>query len=180
MFRLIGAKWCSLVVVLLVPVSLGQLARAIRPLARTAVRHWIFLGSALRLFILAIILKAVVDVRQGLSERSTLPAWGWIWATVALCIGVHLIALVGGLWSSRLLGFDRAARIAIAFAGSQKTLPVSLYLFGAFFQESYPVAIVPIVVYHVAQLIVDTLIAEALIRHPIGSKREISEMDDPA
>lgn len=166
----------SLLLVLLVPVGLGQLSRAVDPLARAALRQKTFLAAVSRLSILSIILKAVVDASQPLSERSARLAWGWIGASIALCIGIHLIALVGGLWSSRLLRFDRAAQIAVAFAGSQKTLPVSLYLFDVYFQESYPLAIVPMIVYHVGQLIVDTLIADALAGHRSspGKRRGVS------
>jgi sodium/bile acid cotransporter 7 len=174
-----GGMMRSLVLVLLVPVGLGQISRAVRPLARTALRHKALLDAVLRLFILAIIFKAAVDVSHRLSERSTLVAWSGIWTAAALCVGVHLIALAGGLWSSRLLRFDRAAQIAVAFAGSQKTLPISLYLFDVYFQESYPLAIIPMVVYHVGQLIVDTVIADAWAKQasgckPAGERRGVS------
>jgi sodium/bile acid cotransporter 7 len=165
-----GGMMRSLVFVLIVPVALGQLSRAVRPMARTAMRYQALLATVSRLFILSIILKAVVDVRQPLSERSALLPWSSIGVAAALCIGVHLLALAGGLWSSRLLGFDRAAQIAVAFAGSQKTLPVALYLFDVYFQASYPLAILPMVIYHVGQLIVDTLIAEGLARHWIATR----------
>jgi solute carrier family 10 (sodium/bile acid cotransporter), member 7 len=164
----------SLVLVLIVPVGLGQLSRVVRPLARTAARHKVLLGGVARLFIFSIILKAAVEVSERLSQESTPPAIGWISAAAALCVGTHLAALTAGLWSSRLLHFDRAGQIAVAFAGSQKTLPVSLYLFDLYFKESYPLAVVPMVVYHVGQLVVDTLIADVLARHPSGSRVEKS------
>ena len=110
------------------------------------------------------ILKAVVDVSDRLSERSVPLPLPWISAAAVLCVGVHLTALGGGLWSSRLLHFDRAGQIAVAFACSQKTLPVSLYLFDIYFKENYPLAMVPIVSYHVGQLVVDTLIADLLVK----------------
>jgi len=155
----------SLVVVLIVPVGFGQLSRAVGPLARTATRHKALLGAVSRLLIFSIILKAAVDVRERLSERSAPLDLGSISAAAALCVAVHLTALVGGLWGSRLLKFDRASQVAVAFACSQKTLPVSLYLFEVYFKESYPLAVVPIVVYPVAQLIVDTLIADVLKKY---------------
>jgi hypothetical protein len=41
-----------------------------------------------------------------------------------------------------------------------------LYLFDSYFKESYPLSLVPMVVYHVSQLIVDTLVADLLTRQP--------------
>jgi sodium/bile acid cotransporter 7 len=159
----------SLVLVLVVPVALGQLSRAFGPLVRTAAHHKRLLGIVSRLLIFSMILKAVIDVSDRLSERSAPLAMQWISVTAVLCVGVHLAALGGGLWSSRLLNFDRAGQIAVAFACSQKTLPVSLYLFDVYFKEAYPLAVVPLVSYHVGQLIVDTLIADLLIKHQARS-----------
>jgi sodium/bile acid cotransporter 7 len=162
----------SLVLVLLVPVGLGQLSRTLQPLARTADRHKFLLGVLSRLFIFSILLKAAVDVSDRLSERPVPLAVGSLAAAAALCGGVHLAALAVGLWSSRLLNCDRANQIAVAFAGSQKTLPVSLYLFDVYFKESYPLAVVPMLAYHVGQLAVDTLIADVLANH-LGARRSM-------
>jgi sodium/bile acid cotransporter 7 len=82
-----------------------------------------------------------------------------------VCLAIHLLGLYGGLWSGRAIGFARPSRIAIAFGGSQKTLPVSLILFDAYFQD-YPLAVIPIVFYHFGQLIADTFIAERLAGYP--------------
>lgn len=162
----VSSMMYSLASVLVVPVGLGQLSRALGPLARTADQHQAVISTVARLFIFSIILKATVDVSDRLSQASVPLSPGWIVAATALCVGAHVIALVSGFWSSRLLHFDRADQIAVAFSGSQKTLPVSLYLFDAYFKEAHPLSLVPIVVYHVSQLIVDTLIADLLTRSP--------------
>jgi sodium/bile acid cotransporter 7 len=82
-----------------------------------------------------------------------------------VCVGTHLTALAVGLWSSKGLGFDRPNQIAVAFACSQKTLPVAIYLFDAHYQST-PLAVVPLVLYHVGQLTVDTFIAERFVDKP--------------
>jgi sodium/bile acid cotransporter 7 len=87
---------------------------------------------------------------------------GTLLLAAALCLGIHLTALLSGLGSSRALHFDRSSQIAVAFACSQKTLPVALYLFDRYFKEAHPLAIVPLVCYHVGQLVVDTFLAEWL------------------
>jgi sodium/bile acid cotransporter 7 len=154
----------ELLVVLVAPVALGQLVRASPPLARLADRGRIVLGVLSRLLIFSIILKAAADVSARLAARAELPSPALLLATAGLCAGLHLTALFAGLWGGRLLGFDRPSRIAVAFAGSQKTLPVALLLFETYFKDTNPLAVVPIVFYPVGQLVLDTFIAEQIAR----------------
>ena len=72
---------------------------------------------------------------------------------IAGVAAVHLSALWLGLRSSRALGFTEPDSIAVAFAGSQKTLMVGAYVALAV----GPLAILPMVVYHAVQLFADTL-----------------------
>jgi sodium/bile acid cotransporter 7 len=156
-----GPMMGKLLLVLVLPVGLGQLLRAAGPLARVADQHRFTLSVVARLLTVTIMLKAAVAVRDRLDLEET-PVNGWLLLLVAvLCLAAHLAALAGGLASSRVLGFDRANRIAVALAGSQKTLPVALILFDAYF-TAYPLAVVPLVFFHVGQLVVDTFIAEWL------------------
>jgi solute carrier family 10 (sodium/bile acid cotransporter), member 7 len=162
-----AAMMQGLVFVLLVPVGLGQLSRMIPMLVRAASRYRAVLGVVSRLLILCIVLKATVDVRDRLSaSTSAIAVWPFV-VTLGLCLGIHLLALLLGLGSSRLFGFGRSNQIAVAFACSQKTLPVALYLFDTYFVIEYPLAVVPLVFYHVGQLLLDTVIAERLAR-PLG------------
>ena len=61
------------------------------------------------------------------------------------------------MFSALLLGMRREDRIAVGFAGSQKTLMVGLQLC-----IELQVEMLPMVAYHVGQLLVDTLIADRL------------------
>ncbi len=161
----------SLLLVLVLPVGLGQMSRALGPLARAATRYKPALGIVSQLLILSIILRTAVDVFEKLAQRVALVRGEWLLVTAGLCVGLHLTALSGGFWSSRGLRFDRPSQIAVAFACSQKTLPVALFLFEGYFKEAYPLAVVPLMFYHVGQLVVDTLIADALAgRH---SRQEV-------
>ena len=154
----------GLVLVLLVPVGLGQLSRSIGTLARAAERFKPFINIISRLLILCIILKATVDVSDRIGDRAASLTVGSLVLALALCLSIHVLALFLGLVSSRLLRFERANQIAVAFACSQKTLPVALYLFDTYFVATHPLAVVPLVFYHVGQLLLDTLIAERLAR----------------
>jgi sodium/bile acid cotransporter 7 len=154
----------GLVLVLVLPVGLGQLSRTIGLLRSTVARYKSIVGFVSRILVWCIILKALVGAYDRLADQfSSLPVGAMIGAG-ALSLGVHLAALVGGLWSSKALRFDRSNQIAVAFSCSQKTLPVGLYLFDSYFKDSRPLALVPLVCYHMGQLVVDTFIADALLK----------------
>jgi sodium/bile acid cotransporter 7 len=159
-----AAMMRELLLVLVAPVALGQLLRAFPPLVRLVYRGRAFLGVVSRLLIVSIILKAAADVAIRLTTRADLPSPLLLSGIAGLCMGLHLTALFAGLYSGKVLGFDRPSRIAIAFAGSQKTLPVALLLFETYFKDMHPLAVVPIVFYPVGQLVLDTFIAEQLAR----------------
>jgi sodium/bile acid cotransporter 7 len=150
----------ELALVLVVPVALGQAMHASGRFARLTQRFQREMGVVSQVLIFCIILKAAVDFRDRLGDRASSLGLGLL-LTGLVCVSLHLLALVTGLWSSRGLGFDRPSQVAVAFACSQKTLPVALYLFEAHFRD-FPLAVVPLVFYHGGQLIVDTFIADKL------------------
>jgi sodium/bile acid cotransporter 7 len=168
-----AAMMNGLFLVLVLPVGLGQLLRAFGPLARAGEHYKVPLGVVSRLLILVIILKAATDVRNHLGDRQD-ELNLWLLALGAgICIGVHLFALAAGYQGSRLLRFSRADAIAVALSGSQKTLPVALFVFDAYFKDTYPLAVLPLVFYHVGQLVVDTFIAEAMVGpRPAGAPNQ--------
>jgi sodium/bile acid cotransporter 7 len=75
-------------------------------------------------------------------------------------VAIHTIALFVGQWTGRALGFAREDWIAVGFAGSQKTLMVGLHVA---LMVGGGLAILPMVAYHVCQLIIDTLVADRLV-----------------
>jgi sodium/bile acid cotransporter 7 len=152
-----------LVLVLVVPVVLGQLVRLVGPVRRAADRHKTTTSVVARMLILAVMLKAGLEVRDRIADGAG-TALAELPAVAAACVGVHLVGLFVGLAGGRLLRIDRPQRIAAAVSGSQKTLPVSLVLFDAYF-TAYPLAVVPLVFYHFGQLLADTLVANVLVRH---------------
>lgn len=154
-----GAMMRELALILLLPVVVGQLARALRPLRWLATRFRDPISILSRLLILVIMLRTALEVIGQLEQASAQLGVGLLLFVALLCVGNHLTALYGGWWSSARLGFDRPAAIAVAFASSQKTLPVSLVLWESYFRD-YPLAVVPLLFYHAGQLIVDTVIAD--------------------
>lgn len=84
-------------------------------------------------------------------------------AVIAIGLAIHLVALTLGWWLSKLTGVSRSQAIGVSFSGSQKTLMIGLNL--AF---DYGVSILPMISYHVSQLLADAFIAEYWAR---GGKR---------
>jgi sodium/bile acid cotransporter 7 len=149
----------SLAIVLVLPVGAGQLARSVAGLASAADRFKVPLSVVSRLLILLFMFRAAVDVSEQLGADNGTLGPRTLLLTAAVCLGTHLLALATGMGTAWLLGFERPSRIAVGFAGSQKTLPVSLYLFNEYFR-GFPLAVIPMAFYHVGQLVLDTVIAD--------------------
>jgi sodium/bile acid cotransporter 7 len=73
----------------------------------------------------------------------------------ACCIALHLAGMAIAVAGSRGAGFTRRDTIAVAFAASQKTLPIGILLAEAI---GSPLALFPMLIYHAAQLFIDTSI----------------------
>ncbi|HZZ81962.1 MAG TPA: bile acid:sodium symporter [Gemmataceae bacterium] len=168
----IGDMMVKLVATLILPVIVGQGLRRIPACSHFAQRHKTAFGVVSQFLILAIVLKAGVSAGEklhagGLSEAPVIFLW-----SVVLAVALHLFAVFAGIWSGRLLGFSAGQQIAIAFAASQKTLPVSLMLYDQYFKPQFPYAVLPLLSYHVGQLLLDTLIARRMARastHHVGN-----------
>jgi sodium/bile acid cotransporter 7 len=160
----VGAMMLDLILSLIVPVLVGQALRLIPYFVRIADRHVVAIGVVSQVFVVAIILKAGVTVGDKLHAEG---AWNapliLLWS-VALAVALHLIALASGFFTCRWLGFDRGRQIAVAFSSSQKTLQVSLVLYDQYFSAKFPFAVMPLLFYHVGQLLLDTLIAKQMAR----------------
>jgi sodium/bile acid cotransporter 7 len=169
-----SSMMAGLFLVLILPVGLAQLSRAVPVVARTVTRRKTLLNTASRLLVLVMMLKGVVAVADHTSELTA----GSLLLTGAVCIGIHLATLAFGAVTGRMLRFGRPECIAIAFACSQKTLPVALFLFEEYYKADYPLAVVTMVFYHVGQLVVDTFIAE-LWAERSGKETASESVDSP-
>jgi sodium/bile acid cotransporter 7 len=162
----VGDMMLDLALCLMVPVALGQLLRSWRPAALVADRHKTLFGTIAQVFVLAIVLRAGVTVGNRYHDGTTAlgPAlFAW---SAALAVGLHVLSLCFGLFTSRWMGIERGRQIAIAISCSQKTLPISLALFDRYFAHAeptaFPLAVVPLLFYHAGQLLLDTVIAQRL------------------
>jgi sodium/bile acid cotransporter 7 len=161
-FRL-APMMVRLAVIVAAPILLAQSLRRWPAVAAWATCRRMALGVVCQVGMLFMVFTGVVQCGAKLNGAGTAGA-GWMaWgATIGSVLVVHL----GTLWAAqslgRLLGLGREEWIAVGFAGSQKTLLVGLGLAISYADFFGPLAVLPMVVYHITQLLVDTLIADRL------------------
>jgi sodium/bile acid cotransporter 7 len=162
----------DLIVAVLLPTALGQGARQIPRLGEFANRHKFSIGVAAQCFILSMVLGAALDAGSRLQEtRASATILGVlvVWGSV---IGLHLVALGVAYVGAKRFGFSVGDCAAVAFAASQKTLPVGVLIATSktMFGNpdllgpgmGVPFAVFPMLMYHASQLFIDTAVAERL------------------
>ncbi|MEX0641648.1 MAG: bile acid:sodium symporter [Pirellulales bacterium] len=149
----------GLIVSVVLPIVAAQLLRQWKSIGSWATRRKHVLSTAAQIGVLVMVLVGAVgcgEKLQGVSDGSVLSARNLAIMILAVT-AVHVLLLtLGWALSTTALQFNRADAIAVAFSGSQKTLMVGAYIA----LVVGPLAILPMVAYHAAQLIVDTLVAD--------------------
>jgi len=138
------------------PIALAQWLRRAPGVAGWAIKHKPALSLASQWGVLTMAFIGAVDA--GVRLRSmTSPLTTGDWLLLIAAAGVaHLALLATGWWSAVRLGFGRPEAVAVAIAGSQKTLAIGIGIaleFGG-------LAIFPMIAYHMLQLLIDTLFAD--------------------
>lgn len=154
----------ELLIGVLVPIILGQLIRQIPAGGRLANRYKTEFSLSAQVLILSIVLTAAakggVRIAQAGDVQVSLDSIVRVWGAT---IVVHVITLYAGLWLTRIVGLKREDQIAVAFAGSQKTLPVGLLISDRISQlTGLTFLVFPMLMFHASQLFFDTIIAERL------------------
>lgn len=157
----LGSVVLDLVLWLVLPLLVGQAARPW--LGDFAARHKPRINVVDRLTILLLVYTSFCDsVVAGVWQS------GGAALAVSSVVCAALLALALGLtWLfGRLLGFERADRIAALFCGSKKTLasgvPMARLIFGA--HPHLAIILLPIMIYHPLQLVVGGWLASRLAR----------------
>lgn len=154
----------ELVIGVLMPLSLGQGCRMLTWVCSIADRHQRQISIASQILILTMVWTAAAKggMRLSVTQTSiTLSSVILVWGSV---IVVHAATLFAGLYSARGLGMSRADQIAVAFSGSQKTLPVGLLISEALSRHAgLSFAVFPMLMFHASQLFLDTLIADRFL-----------------
>ena len=150
----------KLALLVVLPMALAQLLRRSSDIARWATDNKTPLGVLAQFGVLAMIFMG--SIKTGLkiyAEGGSAIRLEDFWLMVVAVLGLHLFMLALGLFLGYVFGFSRPDRIAVGIAGSQKTLMVGLQV-----GIEMGFSILPIVVFHVGQLLLDTLIADHLRR----------------
>ena len=142
------------------PLIFAQVLRRITSLGDWATRHKQSLSIFAQLGLLCIVFIGAVKCGMQIVELGDrIAKIGFqLGLMMVLVAAVHIVAWAVGFFLAGRLGIPRAEQIAVGFAGSQKTLMVGLAIalhFGG-------LAMLPMLAYHVEQLLIDTFLADRL------------------
>ena len=142
----------NLLYIVILPVVVGQILR----IKLKASLH--SSGQAFSIFSQVIILLIIFNAVSGSVQK--IGQAGWSLAGVAVfMIGMHSLYLLGNNAIARILLLDHPSRAAFTIQTSQKTLTVSYIIWSGWFSVAYPLAMTPAIMYHLTQMIMDTMVA---------------------
>jgi sodium/bile acid cotransporter 7 len=150
----------GLILLVVVPIVVAQTLRQWRPMGDWAARHKQQLSYVAQVGVLVMVLIGAVNCGERIRQAGNGAALsaGNVLLLIFAVTAVHVALLATGFALAKALRFSPGDAIAVAFSGSQKTLMVGAYLALAV----GPLAILPMVAYHAAQLVIDTLVADSL------------------
>lgn len=157
----------KIVAQLLLPFLAGQLLR--RWIVGFLTRHRTLLGLVDRGSVLLVVYTAF---SQGMAAG----IWHQVTpARLAVLLGVEAVLLAVMLslswYGGKRLGFGRADRIAIQFAGSKKSLAAGLPMASVLFGAQASLAVLPLMLFHQMQLMVCAVIAKRRAKAPEPPRR---------
>lgn len=169
----VGPLVRELILVVLLPIGVAQAIRTNRSVAQWAERHKLALATICQLGILMMVLSGAIQMGQHIQVPSahasdvldaatpprpvvdTSVTFLQIVWTILLAAAVHLIAMMIGWYGAAATHIARPQQIGVAISGSQKTLMIGLKM-----AMDCGVSIIPMVAFHVGQLLLDTFIAD--------------------
>lgn len=159
----IGPVVQDILILVVIPMLLAQAARG-----WTAIRGWIErhpgdLARFAQTGILAIVAVGGSECGRRLSDLDGAQASrGTQFAIPIIAVlAIHSLGWCCGYYGARWLGESRGDAIGVAYAGSQKTLMIGLHLAVSVIGG---LAVLPMVAFHIGQLVIGTLLADQLRR----------------
>jgi sodium/bile acid cotransporter 7 len=154
----------EIVLQLFVPFVLGQLSR--RWTAGFVTAHprlkLVDRGS----IVLVVYAAFSAGMREGMWSSTS---WTDLAVVLAVCLALLSLMLFLTWWVARRLGFDRADAIAIQFCGTKKSLASGLPMAGVLFVgQPLGLLILPLVLFHQAQLMACSALAGRYSRQPVA------------
>jgi sodium/bile acid cotransporter 7 len=142
-----------------VPIMAAQLLRLAGPVAPWTTRHEASLGAVAMVGVLSMVFLGAIQTGNRFHSGSIAALPTDVVVMLVAVAFIHVTMLCTGVTLARLLRLRRGEDIAVGFAGSQKTLMVGLEVCA-----QLGVSVLPMIAYHVSQLIVDTTIADRFRR----------------
>jgi sodium/bile acid cotransporter 7 len=147
----------SLITTVLLPIVLGKLAR---PALKVFIARY---QGSFSVFQQCIVLLIIFNAFAG-SGAKIGAAGAVLPALIAFIAGLHSLILLLNYGISRIIHLDKPSTAAFTIHTSQKTLTVSYVVWAGIFAAQYPLALIPGIVYHLTQMVVDTFVAERFKR----------------
>jgi len=107
--------------------------------------------------VLLIIFNAVAGATTKLVSAGTSILYAFMFMII-----LHNLFLLFNYKLANLIKLDRPSVAAFTIHTSQKTLTVSYLVWAGYFAESFPMALIPCIAYHLTQSISDTILAEKI------------------
>ncbi len=153
--------------VVVLPMLAGQALRMIPAAARWATAEKRLVSAVAQIGILTMVLvgatRSALEIQGAADGGFPTPI---VWAgMLGIVVALHLASLFAGFALGRLIRLERADWIAVGIAGSQKTLMIGLYVG---LDQQLGIGILPLLAYHAAQLLIDTVVADRLSRTPVA------------
>ena len=150
----------------LLPIAIGQCCRLATKISEWADRYKTPLGVIAQSLLLWLIFQSAVD---GGNQFQNSPAGNLnpvslvnVWIA---CLLLHFAGVFIAFYGGQLLRLKREDIVACIFSGSQKTLPIGIYIATDLLAgKNLPFAAFPILIFHASQLFLDTLLIEPLAR----------------
>lgn len=163
----------KLLLLIVLPIFAAQVLRALPRVGDWATANKRGLSTGAQIGLLSIVFIGAVNggIKIAGLGNQLAPIAGQIALMMVLAAVIHTLALWLGYHTAARLGMTRGEQIAVAFAGSQKTLMVGLAIalpFGG-------LTILPMLAYHIEQLLIDTLVAERFAGQAEAEEEEEEE-----
>lgn len=143
----------GLLTTVLLPTLLGQI---VRPFVKQTVLN---LKKPFSIFQQCIVLLIIFNAVASSTNRIIEAGISIVIVTIFMIL-LHSLFLIMNYGISKLINLDRASTTAFTIQTSQKTLTVSYLIWAGYFATQYPMAMIPGILYHLSQMIMDTIVAE--------------------
>lgn len=168
-----GRAMLELGLLVLLPFAVGQIIAGLRPSVRRAMNR---IGPPLSQVLILLIMLCAFSGSLHRLTGGAMSRWGVAFAYLA---GFHATLGVALLAAVRLSGLRRDESVAVFFCGTQKTLAMGTPLAYAYFADdagAVGLVLLPLVFYHLFQLVVGNVLAHVWARRTIGPGEETTSL----